>query len=181
MVDDDNVQQLLTLHQDATSRATHGPNLTACARDTVGLTQTSTEWYWLKIKTVYAETSNPPVTSSITVLFWPFHAAWSTPPTKTWLNIFAILSLRPNRIVLPPVSQLCVYDRRRSNNCRTVSCSNNWNLSDQIRNACHWNRKQLQNLNALCLNQRLLKKLDNKNWTELWHYTNSFNRKCKFA
>jgi len=34
----------------------------------------------------------------------PFHAVSPTPPTKTWLNIFAILPFRLNRIVLPPVS-----------------------------------------------------------------------------
>ena len=31
------------------------------------------------------------------------------------------------------------------NNYRTVSCSNYWKLNYQIRNACNWNRKQLQN------------------------------------
>jgi len=33
-----------------------------------------------------------------------------------------------------------------SNNYRTVSCRNYWNLACQIRNACNWNKKQLQNL-----------------------------------
>jgi len=97
----------LIFHQDATCRAKHGSNVTACARDTAGLTQTSTEWDWLIIKTVCAATSNPSVTSSITVLLWPLHAASPTPPTKIWSNIFAILPFKPNRIVLPPVS--CVY------------------------------------------------------------------------
>ena len=32
------------------------------------------------------------------------------PPTKTWLNIFAILSFRPKRIVLPPVSSVYTTD-----------------------------------------------------------------------
>jgi len=44
-----------------------------------------------------------------------------------------------------------------SNNYRTVSSRNYWILTYQMRNACHWNRKQLQNLNALCLNELLLK------------------------
>ena len=73
----------------------------------IHLTQTSTEWDWLIIKTACVATSNPPVTSSITVLSWPLHAVSPTPPTKTWLNIFSILPFRLNRIVLPPVS--CVY------------------------------------------------------------------------
>jgi len=42
-----------------------------------------------------------------------------------------------------------------SNNYRTVSCSSFLNLTCQIRNACIWNRKQLQNSNLLCLNQLL--------------------------
>jgi len=96
----------LTLHQDATCHAKHGCNLTACARDTAGLTLTFTEWDWLKIKTARAVTSSQPVTSSITVLLWPLHAVSPTPPTKTWLNIFAILPFRPNRMVLPLVSSV---------------------------------------------------------------------------
>ena len=80
----------LTPHQDATCRAKHGSNLTACAQDTASLTQTSTEWDWLIIKTVCAATSNLPVTSSIIVLLWPRHAVSPIPPTKVWLNIFAI-------------------------------------------------------------------------------------------
>ena len=48
-----------------------------------GLTQNSTEWDWLIIKTVCAATFNPPVTSSITVLLWSLHAESPTPPTKT--------------------------------------------------------------------------------------------------
>jgi len=97
----------LTLHQDATCRAKHGFNLTACAQDTAGLTQTCTEWDWMIIKTACAATSNPPVTSSITVLLCPLHATSPTPPMKTWSNIFAILPSRFNRVVLQPVS--CVY------------------------------------------------------------------------
>jgi len=92
------------LHQDATCRAKHGSNLIASARDTAGLTQASTEWDCLIIKTVCAVTSNPPFTSSITVLLWPFHAVSPTPPTKIWSNIFVILPFRLNRIVLPPVN-----------------------------------------------------------------------------
>ena len=70
-----------------------------------------TEWLWLLIKTACAETSNPPVTSSITVLFWTLHAVSPTPPTKIWLNVFAILLFRPNRIVLPPVSYVYTTEK----------------------------------------------------------------------
>ena len=97
----------LTPHQNAKCRAMHGSNLTACARDPAGLTQTSKEWDWLIIKTVRADTSNPLVISFITVLLWSLHAVSPTPPTKTWLNIFVILPVSPNRIVQPPVS--CVH------------------------------------------------------------------------
>ena len=89
--------------------AKHGFDLTACALDTAGLTQTCTEWDWLIINTVCAQTSNPLVTSSINTLFWAFHVASPTPPKKIWLNTFAIVpfKFKPYRIVLPPVS--CVY------------------------------------------------------------------------
>jgi len=36
-------------------------------------------------------------------------------------------------------------------NYRTVSCNSYWSLIYQIRNACNWNRKQLQNLTLSAL------------------------------
>jgi len=72
----------------------------------------SAEWLWLLIKTV-CETSNPPVTSSTTVLFWTLHAVSPTPPTKICLNVFAILLFRPNCIVLSPVSYVCTTEKKR--------------------------------------------------------------------
>jgi len=44
------------------------------------------------------------------------------------------------------------------NNYQTVSCSNYWNLICQIRNDHHRNRKLLQNLSPLCLNQTAIEK-----------------------
>jgi len=89
-------------------------NLTACAPDTADLTQTCTEWDWLIIKTLCAETSNAPVTSSTTMLFWPPNAA--SPDTNTTnedlFEYFSNCSFeRPYRIVLPPVS--CVYTKEK--------------------------------------------------------------------
>jgi len=109
----------ITLHQDATCRAKHGSNLTACALDAAGLKRTSAEWDWLMTKAVRAETSNPPIVSSITVPCCPVCAASPTPPTKIWLNTFAILPFRSNRIALPPVT--CVYTTEKMISC-SITC-----------------------------------------------------------
>jgi len=111
----------LILHQDATCRAQHGSNLTACSRDTAGLMQISTEWDWLIIKTACAATSHPPVTSSITVLSWPLHAVSPTPPTKTWLNIFSIL---PVRLTAYYLSAMCIRQKTKMSWEQNKRCSN---------------------------------------------------------
>jgi len=43
-------------------------------------------------------------------------------------------------------------DNRNINNYPTASYSNQQNSASQVRNADNWNRKQLQNINALRLN-----------------------------
>jgi len=92
---------------------------TACALYTAGLTQTCAEWSWLIIKAVCAETSNPQVTSSINVLFWPLHAASPTPSTKIWLNTFAFVPFRPYRIIL---SAVCIRQKKNEAPKASVMC-----------------------------------------------------------
>jgi len=79
------------------------------------LTQTCTEWDWLIIKTVCAETSNPPVTSSIIVLFWPLRPPCSITIEYLIEYLHNCSFFRPYLIVLPPVS--CVYTTDEKQTC----------------------------------------------------------------